>query len=509
MAVPTFRNEDDEAHYCLGVLREGTPDAKLAARERLAAIFVRRGLFAEAVEAYELNVRAGVRSPELFERLSVAYQGIGEHGAAEAALAEAQRVRTAAAPPANPAPTASPHQTPAPPVTTPPLTSPHQAPAASPTPPVSLPPTASPNVPAAPSPALLQNLVPPASAPPASAGLAAHVVSSPTLPSDGPPDFPDISDDREAEDADDEGPASTAALRADRDRDRWLGLGPVQSAPTATATASLAPYGPNSRLPAHWGVVDSGLLADVDDGQAARTGRAVSGPLAVIGAVIFLMLLPMVLLAMVVVNPLALYLEGRAAGPTLDAGAVTGTGSAALSPPIKIAAGATSSWYIQDGRSVSGLWASPGLELSLDQELGAAGRTFTVTAPRPQTWGETITIVERRGQGRSSQETLLPASLEAPASLPPAGTVLTGRIAGPVTAPRLSETSQFSTTTETLELPVQFLVVAGWEVWADRFVHASGLFFHEDRWLLVTIVSLLTWCVLAGITALIVRVVRR
>jgi hypothetical protein len=158
---------------------------------------------------------------------------------------------------------------------------------------------------------------------------------------------------------------------------------------------------------------------------------------------------------------------------------------------------------------VSGLWATTGLDLTFDEEVAGVGRTVEVTAAHPQTWGETITIVERRGQGRSNQATLLTASFASPATLPPTGTVLTGRIAGPVTAPRLSESNQFATTTETLNVPVRLLVVPGWELWADRFAHACLLFFREDRWLLVTIVALLTWCVLAGSTALLFRIGRR
>jgi hypothetical protein len=218
--------------------------------------------------------------------------------------------------------------------------------------------------------------------------------------------------------------------------------------------------------------------------------------------VLGMIVLPVVLLAVMVVNPIALYLEGRAAGPTIDA-------QAGEPPRLKVAPGASSAWYVQAGRSVSGLWASPGLELTLDQDLPSAGRTFAVAGPRPQSWGETITIVERRGQGRSRQQTVVPATFEAPSSLPPAGTVLDGRITGQVTAPRLSESSQFNTTTESVDLPVRLVVVSAPELWLDRFVNALGMLADEDRWLLVTIGALLAWCFLAGVAALVFRIGQR
>ena len=78
MAAPTFRNEDEEAQYCLSSPARRHRAEKIVARERLAAIFARRGLFEEAAELYELNIRAGVRSPELFERLSEVYRQLGD-----------------------------------------------------------------------------------------------------------------------------------------------------------------------------------------------------------------------------------------------------------------------------------------------------------------------------------------------------------------------------------------------------------------------------------------------
>src|SRR5262245_15951411 len=74
MAEPELRNEDEAAQEFLSTLRAGTRTEKIVARDGLAAIFARRGLFEEAAELYELNIRAGVRTPELFEQLSEVYR---------------------------------------------------------------------------------------------------------------------------------------------------------------------------------------------------------------------------------------------------------------------------------------------------------------------------------------------------------------------------------------------------------------------------------------------------
>lgn len=391
MAPLTFRNQDEEAQYCLSTLRHGTREQKIVARERLAAIFARRGLYEEAAELYEFNVRAGVRSAVIFEQLSETYRQLGDRASAEAALAEARRVRARAQPRPAPAP-ASPSSTPP-----------------------------APNPPAPPPPMTDAGVVPPPSPP-----AAGH---------DDPE--PDVS----------------------------------RNGQVAAAREDAAP------LPAPNGV---------------------PGPLVVVGAVLSMIVLPVVLLALFVVNPLGLYLEGRAAGPIVDA-------SADEPPRLKVAAGTTATWYLRTGHSVSGLWGTPGLDLTLAQPVAGAGSTFGVTAPRSQSWGETITIVERRGQGRANQETIVPATFEAPAGLPPAGAVLDGRIVGQVTAPRLTESSQFSTTTQSVELPVQLVVVSGFELWLDRLGNALRMFFDEDRWLLVTIGAILTWCVLAGGAAILCR----
>jgi hypothetical protein len=368
MAARSFRNDDEEAQHCLSILRDGTREEKIDARERLADICSRRHLFEEAAELYESNIRAGVRSPELFERLSETYRHLGDHESADAALVEARRTRSPTARPARREP----------------------------------------------------------------AGPEARVITFP-LPPEAQP-----------------------------------------AAEPSTAQEPLAPA------------------------QPGRTKRSIPGPLLALGVAVFLIVIPVMLLALFVANPIGLYLEGLPAGPTVS----TTSGEPAH---LKIAAGMSAGWYLHVGRSVSGLWATPGLDLTLDYELEGVGRTFAVTSPRQQAWGESITIVERRGQGRANQETVVLASFIAPTSLPPPGTVLDGWIRGQITAPRLTDDLQFTTTTEQVELPVRLVVVSGSELWQDRLGNMLRMFFDEDRWLLLTISAVLTWCVLAGGAAILFR----
>ncbi|MFN8634041.1 MAG: hypothetical protein U0893_09315 [Chloroflexota bacterium] len=433
MTSPTSQasnqRDDEAAQHFLLALRDGTPEKKVVARAGLASIFARRGMYEEAVELYELNVRDGARSPELFEQLGDAYRHLGDEASASAALAEARRMRS---------------------------TVPPQAPAQSPTVSPSVADGHHPSVPEG-----HQNGVAHGDgslAPPASSTSAAPTAATARLTA-LPPSAPLAADQTPASDV-------TARLRL--------------VSPDALASAG-----------------DADGLTDAD-APVGRAGGAVPGPLLAIAGFLFLIVLPVVMLALLVVNPLALYLEGRSAGPTIDA-------QAGELPTLKIAPSATSAWYVQAGRSVSGLWATPGLDLTLDRELAGSGRAFTVTAPRAQSWGETITIVERRGQGRANQTTVVAAAFGAPASLPAAGTVLNGHIAGQVIAPRLSDTGQFDTVSESIDVPVHLLVVSLPELWLDRFVNAFGMFFDEDRWLLVTIGALLAWCVVAGGAALLFR----
>jgi hypothetical protein len=460
MAAPMFRNEDEAAQYYLSSLRGGTREEKVVARDGLAAIFSRRGLFEEAAELYELNIRAGVHTPELFERLSNVYRQLGDHESADAALAEARRRRSA-----NAAPT----------------------------------PVADSEA-ARPAPGRSQQEQPPAGPRLLHFPGSANANAQPSGPSAAPAP-PRVGPGSRM------GRARVASARGSAALAHELDL----SAPPdflSSARASLPEQVPavTARMPASpWPVADAGQVpeaigADVATGARRRSG--LPAPIAVLGVVFGMIVVPVVLLAVLVVNPIGLYLEGRAAGPTIDA-------LAAEPPRLKVAPGASSTCYVQDGRSVSGLWASPGLELALDQDLPGAGRTFAVTAARPQSWGETITIVERRGQGRANQQTVVPATFEAPSSLPPTGTVLDGRISGQLTAPRLSESSQFNTTTEDVNLPVRLVVVSTPELWLDRFVNALRMYTDEDRWLLVTIGALLAWCALAGAAALVFRIGHR
>ena len=89
---PNFSSEDEEAQHYLGLLRDGTPEQKIAARERLAPIFERRGLLDEAAECYETNIRAGVRDRETYERLAAVYRRQGREELADEVLAEAHKL---------------------------------------------------------------------------------------------------------------------------------------------------------------------------------------------------------------------------------------------------------------------------------------------------------------------------------------------------------------------------------------------------------------------------------
>ena len=89
-----FANEDAEAHYWLGFLRDGTPDEKVAARAKLAPIFERRGMRGEAIELLEANGRQGVRDAELFAHLASLYRRVGRDADADAALAEVVTLST-------------------------------------------------------------------------------------------------------------------------------------------------------------------------------------------------------------------------------------------------------------------------------------------------------------------------------------------------------------------------------------------------------------------------------
>jgi hypothetical protein len=84
-----FANEDEETQYYLGVLRDGTREEKIEARERLSQLFEARGMFAEACELLEGNARTGLKSRNLFTRLASLYRRLGRDDDADAAMAEA------------------------------------------------------------------------------------------------------------------------------------------------------------------------------------------------------------------------------------------------------------------------------------------------------------------------------------------------------------------------------------------------------------------------------------
>lgn len=88
---PNFADDEDAERY-LALLREGSPTEKVEARDRLGAIFERRGLLDEAAAAYENNIREGVRDPDLYERLAGVYRQQGRTELADEVLQEAHRL---------------------------------------------------------------------------------------------------------------------------------------------------------------------------------------------------------------------------------------------------------------------------------------------------------------------------------------------------------------------------------------------------------------------------------
>jgi hypothetical protein len=87
-----FANEDEEATYCLSLLRDGDRTQKIVARERLSQIFERRGLLDEAAQCLETNVREGIRDPRIYQRLAGVYRRQGRHELADEVLLEARRL---------------------------------------------------------------------------------------------------------------------------------------------------------------------------------------------------------------------------------------------------------------------------------------------------------------------------------------------------------------------------------------------------------------------------------
>lgn len=87
---PRFGSEDEEAAWALSLLREGGRAEKIDARDRLAYIFERRGLYEASIDCLESNVRDGVRDPRVYQRLAGMYRRRGLDDLADEALEEAR-----------------------------------------------------------------------------------------------------------------------------------------------------------------------------------------------------------------------------------------------------------------------------------------------------------------------------------------------------------------------------------------------------------------------------------
>ncbi|MFN8523337.1 MAG: hypothetical protein U0821_09570 [Chloroflexota bacterium] len=74
---PAFANDDEAGEHYLRLLQHGTRLEKLEAREGLGDIMARRGLMDEAADAYETNIRQGVRTRALYEKLADVYERQG------------------------------------------------------------------------------------------------------------------------------------------------------------------------------------------------------------------------------------------------------------------------------------------------------------------------------------------------------------------------------------------------------------------------------------------------
>lgn len=81
--------DHEQAQRWLSALRDGTAAEKIAARRGLARVFERRGMLEEAIDLLEANVRAGVRSGEIFRWLARLYREQGEDARSLEALVEA------------------------------------------------------------------------------------------------------------------------------------------------------------------------------------------------------------------------------------------------------------------------------------------------------------------------------------------------------------------------------------------------------------------------------------
>jgi hypothetical protein len=80
---------DEQARRHLDLLRAGTREQRIAARDALAHMFERRGMLAEATELYENNLREGVRDRASYTRLALLYRRQGFFDRADEVLAGA------------------------------------------------------------------------------------------------------------------------------------------------------------------------------------------------------------------------------------------------------------------------------------------------------------------------------------------------------------------------------------------------------------------------------------
>jgi tetratricopeptide (TPR) repeat protein len=83
--------DHEQAQRWLNSLRAGTDTEKIAARRGLARVFEQRGMREEAIELLEQNVRAGVRSGEIFRWLARLYREQGAEILSVEALTEAAK----------------------------------------------------------------------------------------------------------------------------------------------------------------------------------------------------------------------------------------------------------------------------------------------------------------------------------------------------------------------------------------------------------------------------------
>lgn len=94
LRTPQAPRQVDHTAAALDVLRTGTGEEKIAAREYLAGIFESRDMVEEAIELLVENARQGVRTIEIFERLSNLYSRQGQAEYASMALHEATKLRS-------------------------------------------------------------------------------------------------------------------------------------------------------------------------------------------------------------------------------------------------------------------------------------------------------------------------------------------------------------------------------------------------------------------------------